>query len=132
MAAPASLAAAEPAPADAGLPEQPAKAAQASPARKRVALIWTGMCVAVVVVYAFITVVVVPKPPARMGLFWPQRGDSGLNLWEVGGIMANALAILAGATLVQDALWPFIAAKQRGEKVRWKPDEPRGPGRPAQ
>ncbi|GBF89741.1 hypothetical protein Rsub_02911 [Raphidocelis subcapitata] len=117
MAAPASPAAAAPARADAGLPAKPATASPPSPERQRLAKLWAAVMTATMGVYAFLAFFVVPRAPIGYGLFWPPAGTGGLTLGEFASIMANAAAILAAATLVQDVLWPFIGAKQRGEKV---------------
>lgn len=87
-------------------------------ARRRQAVIWAVIVAGLVTFYSSITAYVVPKPPSKMGMYWPAKEDSGLSIAELAQLMGAATAMGVAITAVQDLAWPFMSKHRKGEKVR--------------
>jgi hypothetical protein len=95
----------------------PPLSAMQKAACRRLAVLWVCVIVVTFCVYVSVPAFALPRPPRRMGLYFPAWADGGLTMLEAGRLLLLSTVIGAVITAAQDLARPMLGDKLVGEKV---------------
>lgn len=73
--------------------------------RRRHAVLWAVITLALVTTFAYLTVFVVPRPPPEMAFFWPPKERTGISFEDLLQILGQASVLTVAITLFQELAW---------------------------